>query len=66
MILVAMPIVYSNRESLSNFSEDNTLSILKVNKRYGPVLRELQLQRGAKRDYSKLEMTEELKMSDLR
>lgn len=66
MIFVTVPIVYSNRESLSNFSEDNTLSILKVNKRCGPVLRELQLQRGAKRDYSKLEMTEELKMSDLR
>lgn len=64
--MVTMPIVYSNRESLSNFSEDNTLSILKVNKRYGPVLRELQLQTGAKRDYSKLEMTEELKMTDLR
>lgn len=65
-----MPIVYSNRESLSNFGGDNTLNSLKVNQRtdgwYVPDLRDLQLQRGAKRGCSTLEMMEELKMTGLR
>lgn len=60
--MVTMPIVYSNMESLSNFGRNDTLNRLKVNQRidgwYMYVLRDLQLQRGAKKGCSKLEMTE--------